>query len=129
MKTYCPTVSIVSRPCDHVDTDTSQRNRSSLCLHTSDRSESLKHTDALKALNQARSTRSPRPTCSPRIGVVTPVEKFEMKESPLILSLAKPEQNITATLKNYERFIYGDIHYITNSLCNKPVNPLTPNDT
>ena len=47
-----------SRPCDHVDTDTTQQNRSSLCLYTCDRSESLKHTNALKALNKARSTRS-----------------------------------------------------------------------
>jgi hypothetical protein len=59
--------------------------------------------------------------------VVLPVEKFEMKESLLTLSLAKPKQNGTAILKNYESFIYGDknyitLHYINSSLCNKPVN-------
>ena len=113
MKKYCPAVFIVSRPCDRVETGTIQQNRSSFCLHTSDRSESLKHTNALKALNQACSTRSPRLTCCPRHSVVLPVEKFEMKERPLILSLAKRRQNTTANLKNHEPFIYGDIHYIT----------------
>jgi len=113
VKTYCPVVSIVSRPCDNVDTDTTQQNRSSLCLHTSDRSENLKHTNALKALNQARSTRSPRSTCCPRHSVVLLVKKSEIKERPLLLSLPKPRQNATATLKNYEPFIYGDTYYIT----------------
>jgi len=36
-----------------------------------------------------------------------------MKERPLTFYLAKPRQKITAILKNYVPFIYGDIHYIT----------------
>jgi hypothetical protein len=31
--------------------------------------------------------------------------------------LAKPRYNTEAVLKTYELFIYGDIHYSTNSFC------------
>jgi hypothetical protein len=41
---------------------------------------------------------------------ITPVQTFEMKERLLTLSLEKP-RNAEKALKNYELFIYGDIHY------------------
>jgi hypothetical protein len=33
--------------------------------------------------------------------------------------LAQPRQNAQVSFKTYEIFIYGDIHYITNSNCKK----------
>jgi len=41
----------------------------------------------------------------------------------LTLSQAKPKQNVEGTLETYELFIYGDIHYITNSFCKNIVTP------
>jgi hypothetical protein len=45
-----------------------------------------------------------------------PAEAFEMRKPLLALSLAKPRYNVEAALKN-ELFIYGDVHYISNSFC------------
>jgi len=37
----------------------------------------------------------------------------------LTLSMVKPRENVEILLTNYELFINGNIHYITNSFCNK----------
>jgi hypothetical protein len=47
----------------------------------------------------------------------TTMETFEMKERLLTPSLEKPRRNAEAILKNYELFIYGDIHCTNNSFC------------
>jgi hypothetical protein len=50
---------------------------------------------------------------------VLPAEMFKNGISLSTLPLAKLRHNARAILKNYEMFIYGDIHYITNSFCKK----------
>jgi hypothetical protein len=50
----------------------------------------------------------------PRHSVVLPTYTFEVRKRLLIISLAKLRQNSEEALKNYELFIYGDIHYIAH---------------
>jgi hypothetical protein len=44
------------------------------------------------------------------------METFEIRKCLLTPSLANPRQNTKAILRACELFIYGAIHYITNSL-------------
>ena len=39
-----------------------------------------------------------------------------MIQSPVVLVMPRPKENGEAVPKTYEPFIYGDMHYITNSL-------------
>ena len=47
-----------------------------------------------------------------------PAETFEMwKRLYLTLYLAKPRQNAETVLQTNELFVYGDLHYVTDSVC------------
>jgi len=43
--------------------------------------------------------------------VILPTYTFEVRRPVLNLSVAMPRQNCEEALKNFELFIYGDIHY------------------
>lgn len=58
---------------------------------------------------------------------ITLVETFEMKERLLTLSVEKPRRNAEAILKNYELFIYEDMHYTNNSFCKYVLKQRHPN--
>jgi hypothetical protein len=49
-----------------------------------------------------------------------------MRKRLLILFLAKPREKVTAILKTYELFVYGDIKYICNPLCKICYKKLQP---
>jgi hypothetical protein len=55
-----------------------------------------------------------------------PVETFEMTQSLLNLSLAKPRQDVAEILKTYELFICGDVHYISISSFENLLKVATP---
>jgi hypothetical protein len=49
-----------------------------------------------------------------------------MRKRLLALPLAKPESNTEEILEIYELFMYGNIQYITNSLCKTVPKVATP---
>ena len=53
-------------------------------------------------------------------GSVLPTAILVMRKRFFVnLPLAQPRQNAQVSLKTYEIFIYGDVHYVTNSNCKK----------
>lgn len=55
-----------------------------------------------------------------------PADTFVMSKRRLTLFLAKPKKHAEASLKNFELFIYGDTHEITNSFFKNVVKIVTP---
>jgi hypothetical protein len=56
-----------------------------------------------------------------------PAETFALRKRLLALPLAKPKYNTErSSLKTYELFIIGDIHYITDLFCRNVLNIATP---
>ena len=70
-----------------------------------------------KDLVQTHSSRTSQATCWLH-------KYFEMGTHPLIICLAKAEVECWSSLE--ELFIYGDIHYITNSFCTNFLKIATP---
>lgn len=58
----------------------------------------------------------------PTHGVRLPVQTYEMRKHLVkTFPWLKTEQNAAAILQTYEIFIYGDIHYSTDSFCSTNV--------